>query len=120
MVFERLIKKLYKFFLNLMANAKEPSLREKALKDLSKSISLLFTSDLLKSTLLDFVARKIQQNFILCKTDEQMSFLIEVLSVITQQLYKVEEDFFVSVESSKGSVETVRTHSIFKDMVSKG
>jgi hypothetical protein len=49
-----------------------------------------------------------------------MNFLIEVLSVITQQLYKVEEDFFISVESSRGSVETVRSHSIFKDLVSKG
>jgi hypothetical protein len=66
-----------------MANAIEPSLREKALKDLSKSISLLFTSDHLKSNLLDFVATNIQQNYFHCNNDEQMTFLIEVLSVIT-------------------------------------
>jgi hypothetical protein len=45
--------------LSLTANAKEPTVREKALKDLSKSISLLFTSDLLKAPLLDFVALRI-------------------------------------------------------------
>jgi hypothetical protein len=75
LVFQRVVKRLYIFFLNLMANTKEQALREKAIKDLSKSISLLFTSDLLfddsikqtmlgtsdheKGNLLDYVALKI-------------------------------------------------------------
>lgn len=40
-----------------MANTKELSLREKALKDMSKSLSLLFNS---RDNLLDYVAEKIE------------------------------------------------------------
>ena len=48
-----------------------------------------------------------------------MAFLIEVLSVINQQFLKIEEDFFVSVEASRGSVESMRSHSIFRQFVQK-
>lgn len=64
-----LIKLLYKFFFNLLANTKAQDLREKALKDLPKSISLFFTSisddiiSQLKFNLLDYVAAKIESNY---------------------------------------------------------
>lgn len=85
LVFQRVIKKLYKFFLNLLANTKEAGLREKAIKDLSKSISQLFSSDLLfeKGNLLEYVAHKISKNYYQLDFEEQITFLIEILQVIT-------------------------------------
>jgi hypothetical protein len=64
--------------------------------------------------LLDYIALKIQNNYFQCSFEEQITFLIEILQVVTQQLLKIEENFFVSVEACKGSVESMRSHSIFR------
>jgi hypothetical protein len=119
-VMKYFIKRLYGFYLNLFAQMKEPQFREKAIKDLSKSVAILFTSDLscLDDTreLLNFIAETI-----IARTpfEERVGFLVEVLQSVTQQCFRIEEEFFVSVEAGKGSVESMRSHSVLRQLLEK-
>ncbi|CAK58855.1 unnamed protein product (macronuclear) [Paramecium tetraurelia] len=125
MVMQYMIKRLYQFYLNLLANLKDKQFREKALKELSKSIQLFFDGDDLFSqskiqqNVLDYIADKIYTNYFLCDTQEQVQFFIEIMTVVNQQLLKIEEEFLTQVEQCKGTQEGMRSLSLFRQLVQK-
>lgn len=88
-----LIKKMFKFYMNLIVNQQDPQIRERALKDISHSLFLIVQQFEHDENMLSSIANIVGEGFKQLTQNEQVTLLIDILSMINSCLFNIQKNF---------------------------